>query len=390
MANVQFIAYQLQTAAEGNTNRQRYPGLSDQKRDIEYRCKIMADAIEAAAKSHRIDSMATKIFVAPEFFFRGGTAGVYDAENVSYVNETMDRYVAGSKYAKWIFVLGTTLAAMPGGGNNPEIMNIAIMRKGGKKIVKKKSEVLKSDHLTADDTLLVYKEYVSAVDFFGPYYANSANFHGNQPTAGTANVMGAQKRLRPTSGARPSGHVKHSDAPNVHGQNHVWKPSIGLKNLILDKFKKKLINAKERNRLLSPVPYTTSEKSRTGLGGGTNFTMGGLSFVLEICLDHVQERAKGTVNRDSVDIHIVTSCGMDLNYLWVKPGGYFFLVDGMEHDIDRVVLAKKTPGGYDPVNATATLPMTDTSRWKNHVGEGKNLFQAGKGTVYVFPKVTIA
>jgi len=164
----------------------------------------MADAVEAADKSSRIDSMATKIFVAPEFFFRGGTAGVYDAENVSLVNETMDRYVADPKYTKWIFVLGTTLAVMPGGGNNAEIMNIAIVRKGGKKIVKSNREVQKTDHLTADDTLMVYKEYVSAIDFLGTYFGDSNHFHGDPATAGKANIMGQQKILQPASGARPT------------------------------------------------------------------------------------------------------------------------------------------------------------------------------------------
>jgi len=390
MANVQFIAYQLQTAAEGNTNRQRYPGLSDQKRDIEARCKIMADAVEAADKSSRIDSMATKIFVAPEFFFRGGTAGVYDAENVSLVNETMDRYVADPKYTKWIFVLGTTLAVMPGGGNNAEIMNIAIVRKGGKKIVKSNREVQKTDHLTADDTLMVYKEYVSAIDFLGTYFGDSNHFHGDPATAGKANIMGQQKILQPASGARPTGYVGHPSAPNLHAAGHVWRPSVKLRAFILDKFNKGLITSKERDRLFNMnVQYTTSEQSPTGLGGGTNFSIGGLKFVLEICLDHLQHRAEGTVNPATVDIHLVTSCGMDPNYGHVKIGGYFFLVDGITHRRLKVTLCQRTATGWSYVDPVATLPMTDSSRWKNHTGQGLNLFQQGKGTVYVFPKVTI-
>lgn len=391
MTSVQFIAYQLKTAAEGNTNRQRYPGLNDQKSDIEYRCKIMADAIVATAKDPNINTMATKIFVAPEFFYRGGTGGVYDAENVSYVNETMDAYLADAKYARWIFVLGSTLAAMPGGGNEPEIMNICIVRKGGTKIVKSKKEVLTTDRFTPDDTRLIYKEYVSAVDFFGPYFGISSDFHSNAATAGTANVQGAQKRLRPTSGARPSIYVSHQETPNLHGDNHNWKPSVKFRAYILEKFNKGLITQQERDRLFNMnVNYTTSEQSPTGLGGGTNFSMGGLSFVLEICLDHVQRRAKATVAANTVDIHLVTSCGMSEVYKHVKPGGCFFLVDGMEHHPDRVSLQHNKIGtGWATINVKATIPMTQPSRWTHHMGNGKNLFQAGKGTVYVFPNLSI-
>jgi hypothetical protein len=49
--------------------RLAYPGLADQKRDIEARCKILMDAIEVANASTKIDRVAKKICAAPEFFF---------------------------------------------------------------------------------------------------------------------------------------------------------------------------------------------------------------------------------------------------------------------------------------------------------------------------------
>lgn len=400
MPDIQFIAYQLQTAAEGNTNRQRYPGLTNQKKDIEFRCKIMADAIDEASDHQRIVHSATKLFVAPEFFFRGGTGGVYNIENVSYINETMDKYLALPKYKKWIFVLGTALAVMPSikshtataepsGGSNPEIVNIALVRKGGVKISVKYG-VNDKNKLRPDDSLIVYKEYVSAIDFLGQHFGDTNAFYGNPGTAGKANVSGSEKTLRPTSGARPTNLVTNLDVPNIHGQKRVWQPSVKLRAFILSKYNKGKITDKERDRLFNMlVPYTISEESKTGLGGGTNFKMGGFSFVLEICLDHLQRRALSSVNQ-LVDIHVVSSCGMSPKYALVKVGGYHFLVDGIAHDAGCVSLLKRTSSGFDSINSLASIPMHNSSRWKRHLGSGTNLFQAGRGTIYIFPKDSIS
>jgi|GEM_PF-2594251 len=351
--DIQCIAYQIQTAAEGNTNRVNYPGLNDQKRDIDARCKVLIDAIEAAAKDHRISPMATKLFVAPEFFFRGARGGVYSAEALSYLSEVLDRHLRKAEYFRWIFVLGTALAVMPeveppaGAAltDDSEILNVALARIGGRSTV--------GENTTPGDSILVYKEYVSAVDFFGPDYGDSPNFHhGANP--GQVNIGGALTDISATAGARPSGGIDGVGAANV--------PAVAM----------------------------GGETSASGLGGATNFTLDGLQFICEICLDHVMRRAQATIPQGNVDIHLVTSCGMTTAYKHARNQGLFFLVDGSDHQPSRVTLRQKIAGAWQPQPAPiAAKRMSDQRHWRHHHGVGTNLFQNGKGTVYVYPRITI-
>lgn len=379
MGTVQFIAYQLQTAAEGDTARAKYPGLKDQERDLELRAKVMVDAIEAAAGSSKINSMAQKVFVAPEFFFRGGEDGVYQVETISKLNEIFDEYLADKRYAKWTFVLGTALGVLPEQGGKKEILNLAIVREGGSKVGSGGS----------GKSLLIYKEYISAIDFMGPNFDNVDDFMGNAKTAGKANVEGAEATLMPTSGAKGLGLVEHIDVPNLHGADHTYTPSKAFREALVKLNTAKKVSDEDMKRWLTPQNYTTSESSKTGLGGGTNFSIGGLDFVLEICLDHLQRRAKGSVTA-GVDAHVVTSCGMAPKYALVKEKGCLFLVDGIEHSKKCVHLLQRRPGPkLKRIEPDVSIKMTEKARWKKHPSKATNLFQAGRGTVYVFPKVTI-
>jgi len=335
---IQCIAYQIKTAPAGTTaadfDRLEYPGLTDQKRDIEARCKILFDAAEAARKDPKINAMATKLFVAPEFFFRGARGGVYSAENLTYLSEVMDGYLKKADYFRWIFVLGTALAVMPGTDN--EILNVAFARVGGKTTI--------GPAASTSDSTLIYKEYISAIDFLGPNFGKHEAFRGIGPEKGMANIDQVLKQLQSTSGSKG--------------------PHAG-----------------------SAANPSGTETSASGLGGATNFKMDGLQFTCEICLDHAKSRAKGTIAAADVDVHLVTSCGMTPYYRQVRNGGIYFLVDGIGNSKDLVTLEQKAAGKLNPVASVSTIDMNDKSRWKNHAGAAANLFEGGKGTVYVFPKL---
>jgi hypothetical protein len=184
--------------------------------------------------------------------------------------------------------------------------------------------------------------------------------------------------------------VGHFDLPNEQEQMRTWTPSVKFRAFILKKFAEGKITAQEKDRLFTPRTYTTSETSLTGLGGGTNFTMGGLNFVLEVCLDHLEKRALGTVNPATVDVHMVSSCGMNPKYQLNKRGGYFFQVDGIAHRLNLVWLISFKPAQpRTRVSSVGKVDMTNSVNWRRHMSAGTNLFQKGKGTVYVFPKVDI-
>ena len=54
---------------------------------------------------------------------------------------------------------------------------------------------------------------------------------------------------------------------------------------------------------------TISERSASGLGGGSLFNMDGLSYRLEVCLDH---RNKRLLNNAPVRVQLVPSCGRSI------------------------------------------------------------------------------
>ncbi|WP_224367312.1 hypothetical protein [Hyalangium versicolor] len=384
MARVQFIAYQLQTAASGDMARQDYPGLVDQKRDIEARCKILMDAVDATVTNSKVDSTAKKIFAAPEFFFRGGRGGVYDVENLSYLSETMDTYLSVDKYARWTFVLGTALAAMPVSGGRTEILNVALIRRGGARLTGTRARSDESNVLSvgSSETRLVYKEYVSAIDFLGPHFGDAATFLGAGAGAAQANVRGATGTLMPTSGARPTGGVAHTAMANLYNQVHHWTPSVKLRVELASRVAAGNMTREEMVRITTPVTFTPSEESRSGLGGGCRFTMDGLEYTVEICLDHLKQRAAGLT---PADIHLVTSCGMTPKYGNLKVNGLFFQVDGISDSEDRAWALQYTGAGFNPFEPIATINMASQRRWNRWVGEGTNLFQEGRGQVLVFP-----
>lgn len=372
MRKVQFIAYQIKTSGKHGTidkPKMTYPGMADPKKDMEARCGVMADAIAAAQEQFGMDHNATKIFVAPEFFFRGGRDGVYDIETASRLMGVMDRYLADPKYKNWIFVLGTVLAVMPE-SKPKEILNVALVRIGGRRVGGK------VDSLCPDEGLLVMKEYVSSVDFFGKMYNKTAFYHGVKGgDSGSAMVMGEHTRVMPTAGARGTGNIK-------------WVAPKWMVEKVTEDYNKKLIDENTKKKWLTPHDCydKVGECSKTGEGGGTNFKLGGFSFVLEICLDHMQKRAYDTTT-ERVDIHIVTSCGMAVQYQMNNlKDGCFFIVDGMERGEDRVVLRRNEKNVISPKK---TINMEDAGRWRRFMGPAKKLFEAGRGTVYLYPTVKI-
>lgn len=347
---------------------------------------MLADAIIAAQMHPAIDTSAKKIFAAPEFFFRGGSAGVYNIEDVSYINEFTDTFLAKPQFKKWTFVLGTALAAMPEENSKTEILNIALVRNGGVRVTGK-TGASGQDALAqgSSDSRLIYKEYVSAIDFLGPNFGRGDLFHHDPAHAGRAHIRGKLKNLMPTSGARPTGkYMRHRDSPNEHGRTRTWKPSAQLQGEIYGEYLQRRIKTRqELNRRLQPTTYKTSERSRTGLGGGIDFHMSGMHFALEICLDHAQQRAAGALSSD-VDVHLVTSCGMDPQYSCSKSRGFLFHVDGITDDAARVWAYKRTSRGHLQMKPQTPLDMNDPSRWLNSMTDATDLFEAGKGSVVIF------
>jgi hypothetical protein len=118
---VQFIGFEIRPDCtyDGASppNPTGYLGLDKDADDLAERCKIMKSAIQAARTNANIleDEHVLKVFMAPEFFFRGSHGGYDMAEKkddpglapgiLKLLREETDQF----KYADWLFVFGTAI-----------------------------------------------------------------------------------------------------------------------------------------------------------------------------------------------------------------------------------------------------------------------------------------
>jgi hypothetical protein len=118
---IQFVAFDIQpgTKDDGSGN-QKYLGDSDDDTDIATRCDIMKEAIRIAYSQSEIDADTDvlKVFMAPEFYFRGAK-GSYPVEKISGIVDSLREMTDRFEVADWLFVFGTAIGqvAHDTGGN---------------------------------------------------------------------------------------------------------------------------------------------------------------------------------------------------------------------------------------------------------------------------------
>ncbi|KAL3938496.1 MAG: hypothetical protein SGBAC_006612 [Bacillariaceae sp.] len=100
---------------------QCYIGNDDNEVDVQDRLKIMKDAVESAYRSSDPDPTTLKIFIAPEFYWRG-VDGAYvfmeeDPEDldtcgpVCQILKGLEEIVAQKRFENWIFLFGSITAS---------------------------------------------------------------------------------------------------------------------------------------------------------------------------------------------------------------------------------------------------------------------------------------
>ena len=204
------------------------------------------------------------------------------------------------------FKFGAASFTEPG---ETEVFNVALVKKGGT------GTPVKADG-SGQKELLIYKESISSVDFMGPEYGQQGFY---QPEHHIVKLHDDEdRRVLPTEG---------STAPL--GKN--------------------------------PNPQKTggaSEVNKSGLGGGMVFTMDGITFGVEVCLDHGDARLKNyydpskggapPASEPNVQVHLIPSCGMSIKNPCVVKDGLVFNVDAT-----HVAAEDAKRGGIAIIDATA-------------------------------------
>lgn len=323
---------------------QCYMGYKNTTKDAEDRLAIMSEAVERAYELSSKDEDVLKVFVAPEFFFRGRNGAyliksrkVMDTElfddidgeceeEVCQILQTLENLVAQKRFENWLFLFGTVVVA--------EVLSVEdrwdyLFYNFG--VVYKGYDPEKTTHV--GKRFIVPKRYVSNLDFLSPY----RNVEGNEAKEVFQHIGTA----RPNPGAVLNPH----DLKHQYYDQRLWKT-----------YKSEL----------EKLGYTMLEYGW--------FLMDGHTFTVEICLDHTMQtaltaylanagRTKSTPIPSSHDgkvdyldipshqaqISIVSSAGMAVNpkSLALANEGWIILQDGLNGDEDSSMKWSYQGGKFD-------------------------------------------
>ncbi|MEH0018047.1 MAG: hypothetical protein V6Z89_00270 [Desulfobacter sp.] len=347
-SKVQFIAYALNSAPLADYHygglhtdglqiwdeEKFYLGSRIASRDIKARIKIMFKAIDTAYKTGQCDmsSSTLKIFMAPEFFFRG-ILGAYSMDDAQTIIEGLRQKIKSGPYRHWIFVFGTTVAFSRGAGKHTkkEVYNFSVVQKGNGRIA---------------DSRVVMKEFKSGIDFIGD-----------------------RVRFDNPDWIRPGKTIGLTDSDVKH---------------------------------LAPVsgPGSGKERQRRSYDGNGIFELDGITFGMEVCLDHLESRLRKSpqnLGENMIQIQLIPSAGME-----IKDQSIVAMKNGLVFNCDG---SYGLPG-KTPVNAHSILGKvkkmhvgTRNATWEeipvnyvknvDPVDSFNNYFAGGPGEVHIYPSQRI-
>jgi len=274
---VQFIGYEIFTGP-GQYPKRHYVGLDNDREDIAARVALFKKALKAAKASELVDNSSNvlKIFMAPEFYFRGAR-GAYPldllnsggADDRGLVGALTD-LIKDSEWADWLVVFGTIIGRSTPSRGRTEVYNVALVQQGS---------FTKDTRL--DKCVVIMKEFMSDIDFLD---------------------------------IAPQG-------LSLQEVEHL--PAMGPGTYALEQ--------------------NNPGQGTGGYNGGSIFMLDGITFGLEVCLDHLAcrlLRAWPLTGDLFVQIQLIPSGGMSIKTAAVatQTDGLVFNVDGLQSD--------RPDGGY--------------------------------------------
>lgn len=315
-SSIQFIGHYAKTGYSPDPITP-YLGATSPIVDIQARYKLLKKAITLSYAKADPNPNILKVFMCPEGYFNGGRAGAYPFHHLHRILGLLRQETGKEKYENWVFILGAVGFLPRAGGTTSadastvttlpplsyEIFNVALIQEGG---------------YTSGDGVhehVVYKEYLSPVDFV---LKNPLPHRGAWEEPSNRNVF-------------------------IDGQERHITPVMG-------------------SRDLNGTAVSLNEDSHSA-GGGCFFTVGGIAFCLEICLDHSMKRAVRWAQqfRKKIDVHLVMSAGTMLQKESIAAvcGGFAFNVDG-----------ERDPGSSFMSRRVCTL-----ARWNFDLDEDETVFE---------------
>jgi len=304
----------------------------------------------------------------PEFYFRGAS-GAYSLEEYQTVVSKLRGIVNKPQYKDWLFVFGSILAnydqlatesqgsLADNPGLNPDYAQSKaslvgkVGHMGGRKTALNVVFIQKGNG-GEDESLVVLKEVMSHIDFMG----NTPDF---SPVRDQSGQVSQVLYASPQGGLRMSD-VDHARAGKSSG-----------------------ITAWDRNQAPGKESQDEDWKRYAGLG---IFTTGGITFGVEVCLDHALKRLRKSPPKSGenwVQIQLIPSAGMSIedDAVIACTDGYVFNCDGGTPHSKVVKVKSDWTGGAGVTEEIAA----QYSVTKVHSGSPHESYYQGDANIRIYP-----
>ena len=319
----------------------QYVGMDDPLVDITARFQLVASAVNqlyGMAAETRDDPSILHVFTIPEFFFRGKQGAYSTSQKLKEQGQDALQLQASKllreladqpKFSRnWLFVLGTVLESDLDATASLEIKKKAKQRDN---LV---NAIVQAYHDTGDSDP-VYQDFIFRL------LTQTTEFAQQHPLAVIKNRCMIYK---PNSQEYPHGlsvdkrFISHEDfvisyyAPTAYSEMSVAYPTI---------------------------EDDESEIKQSAFDGKSIFTIDGITFAVEICLDHRRQRLFKVRQQDeqsakaNIDVQLVISCGMQLQQpsIVARKGASVFNCDGQ--------YSKRSAGAFPDDTASIWTPSKD-------------------------------
>ena len=400
--DVQFVGYAIDSApaisnvvgSVGGFVEGRYVGLEPATRDIDARIALIMTAVDQTVASGFVDASPStlKIFVMPEFLLRG-PSGAYDddppaLDYFAYFRARLAMRVCDSKYEDWLFVVGTLVSTVGYvRGCDPVIDEKVLLREALASVLAAAWQfaTAHNDNNFASTVWNMLTEYMGYFQAHPMFTVTDRCYvvAGGAPDADYPEGLSIQKEYQSNED------FVLNINPMAFGQEEITYP---------------------------PIPENNGEDKHHAFDPYSIFTIKGIRFGVEICLDHFLGRLRNNRRPDSelVQIQLVPSCGVQLvqQSIIAGPGGFAFNCDGeyggfmsgsspdlsdslwtsaANGDAHTQLTQVTTPcgSGTGAPNASLTAPDASVSIVTIDDAKASEIFASGAGEVHVYTSLPV-
>lgn len=323
------------TSIEGMSDDGYYAGLNDVAKDVSGRLDMLEQAISRAAEDADPTATTLKVFVVPEFYFRGSKGAYFVAGGVSHNFYEHFLHAKLSKLAEahtnWLFVLGSLLTS--GSQVEPSREPTKSLYSTGDNLLDvyyKLYPKAKADGANGQSRLRSMLRYLDGKDEDALRDMTDEDLAYQDVLKHTLDDCDRLAGITVTNDCYIVGH----DGARLHTLR------------VLKEFKSKedfVLNSKGKDGKANgylqtitkykPLPSVRDEIKQDSLDDYSIFCFGNVWIGVDICLDHSRQRLFKHLQKhpdNYVDLQIIPSCGMQVkaNAVIARTGCHVFNCDG--------------------------------------------------------------